>query len=1125
MRCYWVCWSVLCCSASLLSWSATSNADAIKGLVNGTIDFAAVSTAVPAAVASAHPDIGRYVMWELPVVIVYNINASSPCALNATCPQLVLTRSALCGIFKANITSWRDPALTAVNTLLPLGQIRVIVSADADNGATAALTQLCTKVDPTWAPTMGSSGAWNTSAAAGFTVINSTSSSFTSTPQVMAGLLLTTNLSVSYMFQSQAVAYGLAYAQIVNKAGQVIAANVSSVSAGAWEMLANNVAGANAADLTDASNARAYPLVAPGYLLLPLRFTRITCALRLTTINFIRYILASMAATATGVNQCVYLLDASTQAVSNFTGHLINDFVCDGLYVLTPPTQAGRVTGTPLATRALTYLLAHYQDVNSSYAYSFTPLPSNTSVTQLSRYNSLQNNATTDVSVLSAADWPARNGTWSATAVAAQWNVSVMPALLAGVVPIFSLPPAVVQTANNTAYAALSPLYPLTLNVDTLASIFLGQITNWLHPAIVATNPSLPTRFLNTSASTTLTAIVCCSSAVDPLANTNGLASALYAVSAVWRAAFPVRPVPMSWGTISNGVLYSNITNLVSVVNGTNVTSVVTVTSNVSIIANENEMKAAVFSTAGSVGYSRIAEATQDDSYQFRLLLSGATASAVPVPATPAAMSACLTAATFSLDAATLDLSQLAVTGSNGCWPITQLLSYALPASYSSVSVYGPASPLQTDRCTRAKVTLPMVSSFTTSPAVVPILTMLGYWPITAATPSTSTSSSTALTAVNATLNSITCNGASILTVTTTMWSMDPAIKIVGATLVAVLLVLFVASLAVVCRHRQLSIFRSSSVMCQVVNLLGLVLSLISCIQLLHSPPASASCSATLWTVVLAFTLTFAPLFLKVWRIWRIFERRQLTVVSIPDRQLFMVVAALLAVDCIVLALWQAQAPIVAELVSGPVSSSNTGVQYMQCAIPSSSLPYLLVQCVFKGLLLLFGGLMAFSVRGVKGPYNESQVVSWSIYNVLLTVIVVIAVGLGGGSSMLLGDRLLALELVVLLWVPLWTWFCLYTPKFQALYYLLVHPATSRALLLTTTNGHSAADKQHSSTADAEQSQSAAFTLFLKPTDLTAANEKELLSYISHLRQHLVAATSALAAKQSKKKQQEVTFK
>ena len=78
-------------------------------------------------------------------------------------------------------------------------------------------------------------------------------------------------------------------------------------------------------------------------------------------------------------------------------------------------------------------------------------------------------------------------------------------------------------------------------------------------------------------------------------------------------------------------------------------------------------------------------------------------------------------------------------------------------------------------------------------------------------------------------------------------------------------------------RHRQHPLIKASSRELSCVNLIGLILAFVAVFPHL-CPPSAGSCSAAQVMYVLAFTLMYAPLLLKVNRIYRIFESSTKTV-------------------------------------------------------------------------------------------------------------------------------------------------------------------------------------------------------------------------------------------------------
>ena len=90
------------------------------------------------------------------------------------------------------------------------------------------------------------------------------------------------------------------------------------------------------------------------------------------------------------------------------------------------------------------------------------------------------------------------------------------------------------------------------------------------------------------------------------------------------------------------------------------------------------------------------------------------------------------------------------------------------------------------------------------------------------------------------------------------------------------------------------------------------------------------------------------------------------------------------------------------------------------------------VVCVEKGVLFVFGSLMAFTTRKVSFTFNESQGISLSIYNVCFTIGIVSPIIVVVGA---VGDVLTLLLVFALLWIAYFTGSILFVPKLMTIYF------------------------------------------------------------------------------------------
>ncbi len=138
--------------------------------------------------------------------------------------------------------------------------------------------------------------------------------------------------------------------------------------------------------------------------------------------------------------------------------------------------------------------------------------------------------------------------------------------------------------------------------------------------------------------------------------------------------------------------------------------------------------------------------------------------------------------------------------------------------------------------------------------------------------------------AAMAALNDIRCDGETLLITLPTVWTLTKGIQTFAYVTVTFGAVAIAALFAFMIRQRGTTVFRSASVPSMSLILCGLALLFAGSLALV-STPSTSSCAAVMWLGSLGFTLTFAPLFMKTWRIYRIFDRKQLHVVKISNKK------------------------------------------------------------------------------------------------------------------------------------------------------------------------------------------------------------------------------------------------
>nr|XP_058964544.1 gamma-aminobutyric acid type B receptor subunit 2-like isoform X2 [Pocillopora verrucosa] len=151
---------------------------------------------------------------------------------------------------------------------------------------------------------------------------------------------------------------------------------------------------------------------------------------------------------------------------------------------------------------------------------------------------------------------------------------------------------------------------------------------------------------------------------------------------------------------------------------------------------------------------------------------------------------------------------------------------------------------------------------------------------------------------------------------------------------------------------------------------------------------AILQCRLSTWVACLGFTLGFGGMFLKTWRVHKIFLNRTKKMI-ITDFQLFAVLGLFLSIDLLILMVWEIVDPLYASKhYTGREeyrSSTDTNYKayYIECTSNHPKI-WLGVIYAYKGLMLAFGALMAWETRNVTFPaLNDSKHIGISVYNVV----------------------------------------------------------------------------------------------------------------------------------------------
>ena len=549
----------------------------------------------------------------------------------------------------------------------------------------------------------------------------------------------------------------------------------------------------------------------------------------------------------------------------------------------------------------------------------------------------------------------------------------------------------------------------MSLDLETVAGIFSGEIISWIDPAILATSPQVGAWFnAHPQVSTAFTPVVCCSNPTQQQSAGVLLLQSLNTTKVAQTDAFKKYfTLPVSW---TEQLKPSD--------------------SMFQLLESESRMTArsSTLQTMGqsTISYRMISTATTDPTSEFRIVQqksdvgmtepasiggdptsdSSISATMESIAAEPGNFIACARQG-FLHDG--LTDPKWAPGPITGCYPLASPLSFGIGLAFEG------------NRCTRGNHSLNYFQWINTNLAL----------------------SGAALTSgilrmsdlpeiqklITTTLNTATCDGQTLLITLPKVWTVNTAITGFGIAAMVILLVTFVTSAIILAIYRHRTVLRSSS-----VPFLGLILGGLSLLAIsisLWSAPTvdSTHCGSFMWLASIGFSLVFVPFFAKTWRIYLIFSRQKLQVVKMSNKRLMIIVCAFFLAELIVMLAWSQVSPL--KPVTYYRNISGTIHQATHCSVDSDGMIFVVIEAVYKGALLLTGSLIAFRTRKVTSSFNESSSIALSIYSCLF-------------SSVILGaliyfvsafeDTLILLLLFLIFWLATVTWALLFGSKFYALF-------------------------------------------------------------------------------------------
>ena len=227
-------------------------------------------------------------------------------------------------------------------------------------------------------------------------------------------------------------------------------------------------------------------------------------------------------------------------------------------------------------------------------------------------------------------------------------------------VPIFNLPTEIDTLAADTdtvKQLGLPTLLPLTLDLDTMTGVFIGAITNWLDPRLLALNPQLEPWFQATNSSTNITIVVGATATSDPNASARLLFSVMRhsTLAAKDENAFALRLAPTATTKAYNSYFTTRPFTAVA--------TKAPQSSNIIMVDVESRLSIKATTVSGSISYRALGAGAGngefDPATEFQLQIKNSGGLTETVQPNSDALRSCSQAYTVLNDEAVVDSSSL----------------------------------------------------------------------------------------------------------------------------------------------------------------------------------------------------------------------------------------------------------------------------------------------------------------------------------------------------------------------------------------------------------------------------------------------------------------------------------
>lgn len=241
-----------------INYQPNGSGGGIKGVTDGTVDFGASDMPMTDEQLKAFKDKHGFDVRLFPTVLgavvpTYNVPGVTG--------ELNFTPEALAGIFLGKITTWNDPEITKANSGIKLPSDKIVVVHRSDgSGTTFCFTDYLSKVSSEWSSKVGKNTSvdWPTGLGA-------------KGNDGVTGLVKQQKGSLGYVELIYAVKNHLSYGKVKNKDGELVKADLASVTAAAGAL--KSMPSDFRVSITNESGKGVYPISTFTWLLVPSKFS------------------------------------------------------------------------------------------------------------------------------------------------------------------------------------------------------------------------------------------------------------------------------------------------------------------------------------------------------------------------------------------------------------------------------------------------------------------------------------------------------------------------------------------------------------------------------------------------------------------------------------------------------------------------------------------------------------------------------------------------------------------------------------------------------------------------------------------------------------------------------------